>query len=88
MTETIIKRDGRKAAFEPEKIRKSISRAFHDSGRTPGETDIAQLTDAVADAHPDPAARDAAVAGADAAVSGTDPAEPRSARSAERRRAG
>ena len=52
MTETIIKRDGRKAAFEPEKIRKSISRAFHDSGRTPGETDIAQLTDAVADALP------------------------------------
>ncbi len=52
MTETIIKRDGRKAAFEPEKIRKSISRAFHDSGCTPGETDIAQLTDAVADALP------------------------------------
>ena len=52
MTETIIKRDGRKAAFEPEKIRKSISRAFHDSGRTPGETDIAQLTDAVTDALP------------------------------------
>ena len=52
MTETIIKRDGRKAAFEPEKIRKSISRAFHDSGRTPGETDIAQLTGAVVDALP------------------------------------
>ena len=52
MTETIIKRDGRKAAFEPEKIRKSISRAFHDSGRTPGETDIAQLTDAVTDGLP------------------------------------
>ena len=53
MTETIIKRDGRKAAFEPEKIRKSISRAFHDSDRTPGETDIAQLTDAVTDAEAD-----------------------------------
>ena len=52
MTETIIKRDGRKAAFEPEKIRKSISRAFHDSGRTPGETDIDQLTDAVVSALP------------------------------------
>ena len=52
MTETIIKRDGRKAAFEPEKIRKSISRAFHDSGRTPGETDIVQLTGAVVDALP------------------------------------
>ena len=52
MTETIIKRDGRKAAFEPEKIRKSISRAFHDSGRTPGETDIAHLTGAVVDALP------------------------------------
>ena len=52
MTETIIKRDGRKAAFEPEKIRKSISRAFHDSGRAPGETDIAQLTGAVVDALP------------------------------------
>ena len=53
MTETIIKRDGRKAAFEPEKIRKSISRAFHDSDHTPGETDIAQLTDAVTDAEAD-----------------------------------
>ena len=52
MTETIIKRDGRKAAFEPDKIKKSISRAFHDSGRTPGENDIAQLTDAVIDALP------------------------------------
>ena len=52
MTETIIKRDGRKTAFELEKISKSIARAFHDSNRTPGETDIARLTDAVVDSLP------------------------------------
>ena len=50
MVNEIIKRDGRKTDFEPERIHKSLTAAFHESGTGVSEEKLLSLTQAVVSA--------------------------------------